>query len=76
VPRLTPIHYRRLIKIFEKDGFTFLRQKGDHRSYSKPGVKRPVIIPEYNPVPVWIIERNLKTAGMSRQRYFELLEKV
>ena len=40
---------------------------------TKPGVIRPVIIPKYAAVPVFIIKNNLRTAGMSRERYFELL---
>jgi hypothetical protein len=40
---------------------------------TKPGVPRPVVIPRYAAVPVFIIRNNLRTAGMSRERYFELL---
>ena len=36
---------------------------------------RPVVIPKYAAVPVFIIKNNLHTAGMSRERYFELLKK-
>lgn len=42
--------------------------------FTKPGVMRPVVIPKYGSVPVFIIKNNLRTAGMSRERYFELLE--
>jgi len=41
--------------------------------FTKPGVVRPVVIPKYSSVPVFIIKNNLRTAGMSRDRYFELL---
>jgi hypothetical protein len=37
-------------------------------------VNRPVVIPKYAAVPVFIIKNNLRTAGISRDRYFELLE--
>jgi hypothetical protein len=40
---------------------------------TKPGVFRPVVIPKYAAVPVFIIKNNLKTGGISRERYFELL---
>ena len=40
---------------------------------AKPGVIRPVVIPKYASVPVFIIKNNLRTSGMSRERYFELL---
>jgi predicted RNA binding protein YcfA (HicA-like mRNA interferase family) len=41
-PKIVPIHYTRLVKIFELDGFSVQRQKGDHLILTKPGVKRPV----------------------------------
>ena len=41
--------------------------------YTKPGVIRPVVIPMYSAIPVFIIKNNLRTAGISRERYFELL---
>jgi len=66
-------HYSDLVRVFEKDGFTFIRQRGDHLIYTKPGVKRPLVIPAYHSVPVFIIKNLLRTAGMSRERYFELL---
>jgi hypothetical protein len=43
--------------------------------FTKPGITRPVVIPKYNSVPIFIIKNNLRTAGMSRERYFELLNK-
>ena len=42
----------------------------------KPGCLRPLIIPDDNEVPVFIIRNNLKTAGLSRDDYFALLAKV
>ena len=42
---------------------------------TKPGVIRPVVVPKYAAVPMFIIKNNLRTAGMSRERYFELLSK-
>jgi hypothetical protein len=43
---------------------------------TRPDVKRPLVIPMYNAVPVFIIKNLLRTAGMSRERYFELMENV
>lgn len=70
---LRPVHYRVLVAAFERDGFTFLRQHGDHLIYTKAGAKRPLVIPVYPEIPVFIIKNLLRTAGMSRERYFELL---
>ena len=71
--KIIPIHYKELIKVFENDGFTVQRIKGDHVVLTKDGVKRPLVI-KTSPrlVPVAHIRTNMTTAGMSRERYFEL----
>jgi predicted RNA binding protein YcfA (HicA-like mRNA interferase family) len=75
--KIVPIHYGKLIKIFELEGFTIQRKKGDHVIMTKAGVKRPLVI-KTSPrlVPVTHIRTNMATAGMTRERFFELLEKV
>ena len=77
MPKITPVDYCTLIRVFELDDFTVSRQKGDHIVMTKPGVLRPVVI-KTSPrqVPVTHIRTNLTTAGMSRERYFELLKQV
>jgi predicted RNA binding protein YcfA (HicA-like mRNA interferase family) len=57
-------------------GCKFDRTKGDHCIYKKEGLKRPVIFPMINNIPVFIILNNLKTLGISREGYFTLLEKI
>ena len=74
MPRITPVRWRDLEKVFLAAGFQFVRQQGSHRSYTKSGVLRPVVIPAYDEVPVSIIRNNLKTAGISREEYFRLLK--
>ena len=74
MPPIRPVDYRTLAKVFERDGFTFDRQRGDHLIYTKPGVKRPLVIPMYKELPVFIIKNLLRTAGMSREQYFDLLK--
>jgi len=76
MPRITPIHWKLLEKVFLAIGFRFVRQEGSHRSYTKPGIFRPVVIPTYDEVPVAIIRKNLQTAGISRDEYFRLLESM
>jgi predicted RNA binding protein YcfA (HicA-like mRNA interferase family) len=53
--KLVPVPYQTLVRIFEKDGFTLARQEGDHRIFTKDGVLRPLVIPTYRAVPVFII---------------------
>lgn len=73
--KLRPVSYKQLVKVFEADGFRCVRIEGDHIVLTKPGVMRPLVIPKYAAVPVFIIKNNLRTAGMSREHYFELLGK-
>jgi predicted RNA binding protein YcfA (HicA-like mRNA interferase family) len=60
----------------EKAGFKCVRIEGDHFVYVKSGSPRPVVIPDWDEVPVFIIKNNLRTAGLSRDDYFTLLDQV
>jgi len=73
MPKLSPVSYKHLIRVFEADGFLCVREEDDHMVFTKPGVIRPVVIPKYASVPVFIIKNNLRTAHMSRERYLQLL---
>jgi len=75
--KIVPIHYSLLIRVFQYDGFTIRRRKGDHVIMTKPGINRPLVI-KTNPklVPVTHIRTNMTTAGMSRERYFEILSQI
>jgi predicted RNA binding protein YcfA (HicA-like mRNA interferase family) len=77
LPKIVPIPYQTLIRVFELDGFVVRSQRGDHITMVKPGVSRPLVI-KTSPrnVPVTHIRTNMTTAGMSRERLFELLEQV
>jgi len=76
MPRITPIPAKRLKRVFEKAGFRCTRTEGDHFVYTKRGVIRPIIIPDWPEVPVFIIRNNLRSAGISREEYFDLLQKT
>lgn len=76
MPRLTPVHYRKLARVFAHKGFGCVRTRGDHLVYTKEGILRPVVIPKYKEIPEFIILKNLKTAGITRSEYLKLLKKV
>ena len=71
--RLAPADWRTLVRVFEADGFTQNLTTGSHVVLTRPGIARPVIIPKYSEVGLDIIRNNMRTAGMSRERYLELL---
>jgi predicted RNA binding protein YcfA (HicA-like mRNA interferase family) len=74
--RIAPVPYRTLVRVLEHEGFTLTRQRGDHMIFSRAGILRPVVVPRYDPLPVFIIKNILRTAQISRERYFELLAKI
>ena len=73
MPKINPIHWRKLVKIFERNGWALDRIEGDHLVYVKSGYARPVIIPKVREVQIFIIVNNLKTAKILREEYFKLL---
>jgi predicted RNA binding protein YcfA (HicA-like mRNA interferase family) len=64
MPRIVPQHWKKLEKVFIKAGFQFERQSSSHRIYSKAGVIRPVVIPQYKEVGIDIIKSNMRSAGL------------
>lgn len=74
MPRITPVHWKKLECVFLKAGFTLNRTKGDHRIYVKSNILRPIVIPTYHEIDVEIIKSNLRSANISRTEYFQLLE--
>ncbi|MDA1349107.1 MAG: type II toxin-antitoxin system HicA family toxin [Chloroflexi bacterium] len=75
--RLTQVRYTIVVRIFEREGFVLSRQKGDHLITTKPGVKRPIVIKRSpGQVPVTHTVTNMRTAGMTRERFFALLDEV
>ena len=76
MPKLSPIDYKTLLKIFERYGCEYKRKKGSHHVLTYAGAKRAVVIPEHDNVDVEIIKNNMRTVGMTREEYFELLKAV
>jgi len=76
VSRITPVHWKRLKCVFEHDGFQFSRRQRGGSSHwigVKEGMSRPVVVPEYDEILLDIIQSNMRTARMSRERYLQLL---
>jgi hypothetical protein len=71
--RITPVSWKILECVFKLFGFEYAGKTGSHRKYIKSGCMRPVIIPEYPAIDRDIILANMGTAGMSREKYFEML---
>lgn len=76
MPSIKPVDWKTLQRVFELDEFEVARITGSHVVLEKGGVNRPVIILKYKEVGRDIIHNNMRTAGMDRKRYFELLDKA
>lgn len=76
MPRIVPIHYRKLVRVLEAEGFTFVRERGDHIIFTKSGTLRPIVVPRYDALPVFIIKNVLRTAQISRERYLDLMDRL
>lgn len=75
MPHIQSIHWKEFEKFLLKIGCEFVREKGDHRIYKKEGLKRPVVIPRDTSLPAFIILNNLRTLGISREEYLEIIKK-
>ena len=71
--KLSPVSYKQLVKVFEADGFRCVRIEGDHMVFTKPGEQAS----GHSRIFRYFRCSSSKqpgTAGMSRDRYFELLD--
>lgn len=76
MPKIYPVSAIKLRKVFEKAGFKCIRIEGDHYIFTKEGLQRPVVIPDWDEVPVFIIKNNLRTAVIDREEYFRILREI
>jgi len=74
--RITPLDWKQFEKFLLFVGCTFERQKGDHRVYWRKGLSRPVILPMYKNLPIFVIRNNLRTLGISLDEYLQILKKL
>jgi predicted RNA binding protein YcfA (HicA-like mRNA interferase family) len=76
MPKITPIHWRKLAKFLKYIGCEHKRTKGDHLIYWRGDLKRPVVFPKDVDIPVFIIRNNLRVLGISSSEYLEILKRL
>jgi len=76
MPRITPTNWQIQLKIFQLYGCIYKRKKGSHHVLTYAHAKRAVVIPEYDEIDIDIIKNNMRTVGMSRDEYFNLLRQI
>lgn len=76
MPTLRPVTYQELERFILFVGCTFKRQRGSHRIYWRDGLLRPVILPCYKAVPVFIIKNILKQLEIPVEEYHRIMSEM
>ncbi|MEA3417744.1 MAG: type II toxin-antitoxin system HicA family toxin [Thermodesulfobacteriota bacterium] len=76
MPRIASTNWKIQMEIFQLNGCRYKRKKGSHHILAHPNTKRAVVILEYDEIDIDIIKNNMRTVGMSRDEYFELLKQI
>lgn len=76
MPKISSINWKDFEKFLLFVGCEFKRQKGDHRIYWRSDLKRPIVLPTYRELPIFIIRNNIRTLGISQKEYVEILKKI
>lgn len=64
---MSPIDWKKLVKICEREGCRLDREKGDHYIMTKPGLARPIVIPKKNDLSEDIVLSVGRTLGLNRK---------
>ena len=75
--KLPILSAKEIMKALKKDGFRVIRHKGSHISLYKKGIVKTylVVVPDKKEVKRGTLLSILKQAGMSREKFFELVKK-
>lgn len=70
------IGWKRFEKFLIKVGCEFKGQEGSHRKYKKEGLLRPIIIPVIDDLPTFVILNNLRTLGIPKKVFIEMISRL
>lgn len=76
MPGLIPIDWKKFERFLKFAGCNLVRERGDHRIWSRSELKRPVVIPRSSKIPVFVIRNNLRVLGISVSEYLEIIRKI
>lgn len=72
--RLPALKPRQTIRVLEKAGFRFERQKGSHKIYLNPSVRQAVIVPFHNKdLKRGTLRNIIKQSGLTLEEFIKLL---
>lgn len=77
-PGIDPVKPELLIKVFNELGYYVSRIRGSHHVMKKEGAKLSVVIPIHgsNDVPKGIVKNCIKNAGITNEKFLEILNRV
>lgn len=70
--KLAAIRWREFEDFLAYIGCHFVRERGDHRIWQRAGLKRPIVIPKVDALPVFVIRNNLRLLGLSVDAYIDI----
>ena len=76
MPGIRPISWKKFDSFLVFIGCDCVREKGDHRIYTRKDLKRPVVLPRDMQLPVFVIRNNLRILGITPEEYLRILEKI
>ncbi|MFW5702414.1 MAG: type II toxin-antitoxin system HicA family toxin [Candidatus Dojkabacteria bacterium] len=76
MPQFKPIKRKKFEKFLVYIGCELKRTKGDHFIYTKPGLRRPIVITNNKDVPPFHIRTNLKTLNMTVKEFEEIMSRI
>lgn len=76
MPKAGRVGWKQFEKFLLKVGCEFKSQEGSHRKYKKPGLLRPIIVPVEDELPSFVISNNLRTLGIPKKIYLEMIRRL
>jgi len=78
MPRIKPMSWKDLERVILALGYVLDRQTASHRIYWKKGSLRPLVLNDHGKKDIepYVIIGLLKTAGISREEFLEMLKRV
>lgn len=72
MPRIVPLHWRKVEKAILHFGGKCVGQEGSHRKYWKQGLTRPIIVPIHckKDIPKFIIGQIIRTLGLTIEEFY------
>lgn len=76
MPKLRSVTGKDLIKVALSLGWRHTRTVGDHKIFTKEKARRPLVIRDKKDLPVFEIENNIRSMGLTKKEFLRILEEL